>query len=166
MVDRFSTTTDSYLIVSGHRVCGCLRKMIDDVGRILGEMAGGNLTVNVAKNESYYIGDFEALLVSLKLIRANLVQVIRDISRVANQVDSSADGVSAGAQALSQGTMEQLMAATRNIDQSSSQISTIIKTIEDIAFQTNILALNAEVEAARVRETDTDCFENKRQADR
>ena len=43
--------------------------------------------------------------------------------------------------------MEQLLTATRNIDKSSTQIVTIIKTIEDIAFQTNILALNASVEA-------------------
>lgn len=41
------------------------------------------------------------------------------------------------------------MTATKNIDASSSRIVTIIKTIEDIAFQTNILALNASVEAAR-----------------
>ena len=44
--------------------------------------------------------------------------------------------------------MAELSAATRNIDQSSAQIGSIIKTIEDIAFQTNILALNASVEAA------------------
>lgn len=43
-----------------HRVCGILRNTIDDVGRILGEIADGNLTVDVTKNEAYYyIGDFK-----------------------------------------------------------------------------------------------------------
>ncbi len=180
-----------------HRVCGCLRETIDDVSRILGQMADGDFTVDVEKNSALYIGDFQALSESLQSIRANLTGVIRDITQVAGQVDASADLVSSGAQALSQGTveqaasitglvshvtditaqiqsstvrcsdatqlvdkatgyaaqadakMEQLLTATKNIDQSSTQIGTIIKTIEDIAFQTNILALNAAVEAVR-----------------
>ncbi len=180
-----------------HGVCSCLRKTIDDVGRILGEMAQGNLTVDVTENESYYIGDFKALSASLQSIHANLVAVIRNISQVAGQVGASAERVSSGAQALAQGTteqassveglmenvtsitaqiqtsavrcgsatqqvglatsyaaeadtrMEQLTTATQHIDQSSTQIGTIINTIEDIAFQTSILALNAAVEAAR-----------------
>lgn len=45
--------------------------------------------------------------------------------------------------------MNQLLAALQEINAASSNISNIIKTIEDIAFQTNILALNASVEAAR-----------------
>ncbi len=110
-----------------HRVCGCLRQTIDDVGRILGEMAGGNLTVDVTKNESYYIGDFRALSESLQSIHANLTDVIRDISQVARQVDSSADRVSTGAQALSQGTLEQAASIdglVANVTSITSQIKT------------------------------------------
>ncbi len=180
-----------------HHVCDCLRKTIEDIGRILGEMADGNIAVDVAQNENYYIGDFRVLAENLKSIRMHLTDVMRDITQIAEQVEDDADQVSAGAQSLSQGSiqqkismdglvsnisditeqiqnsavrcadasvlvdraagyaseadtkMEQLKIATKNIDRSSMKISSIIKTIEDISFQTNILALNASVEAAR-----------------
>lgn len=47
------------------------------------------------------------------------------------------------------GKMEQLLEAMDEISDASGRIRNIIKTIEDIAFQTNILALNASIEAAR-----------------
>lgn len=180
-----------------HDVCDCLRKTIDDIGRILGEMADGNIAVDVDQNAAYYIGDFKTLSESLTIIRSKLLRVMNEISSVAGQVDADAYQMSAGMQTLSQGSMEQssaidglvphmseltaqikgsavrcgdaselvdkangyaaeadtkmeqLTAATKNINQSSAKIGGIIKTIEDIAFQTNVLALNASVEAAR-----------------
>jgi methyl-accepting chemotaxis protein/methyl-accepting chemotaxis protein-1 (serine sensor receptor) len=46
-------------------------------------------------------------------------------------------------------TLEQMTESMRQISTSSKKISQIIKVIDGIAFQTNILSLNAAVEAAR-----------------
>ena len=45
--------------------------------------------------------------------------------------------------------MGELVKSMEDITQSSQETSGIIKSIDEIAFQTNILALNAVVEAVR-----------------
>lgn len=114
-----------------HHVCGCLWKTIDDIGRILGEMAGGNISVDVVKNEDYYIGDFKVLAESLKTIRMNLTGVMRDISYIANQVDEEADQVSTRVQTLSEGTVEQ----SHSVDGLVSNVAEITSQIQQSAVR-------------------------------
>ncbi len=49
-------------------------------------------------------------------------------------------------------TTEQLASRVRDLGRRSGQIGTIVETIDDIASQTNLLALNAAIEAARAGE--------------
>ena len=83
--------------------------------------------------KSYYIGDCKALSGSLRTIHTYLTDVIRDISQVASQVDTGADRVSAGAQALSQGTTEQSAA----IDGLMANVSAITEQIKTSASRCN-----------------------------
>jgi len=107
-----------------HHVCDCLQKTIDDIGRILGEMADGNIAVDVVKNDSYYIGDFKVLAESLKSIRTHLTDVMRNITDIAHKVNKGANQVSAGAQDLSRGTMLQ-----------EDSINGLVSNITDITAQ-------------------------------
>lgn len=80
---------------------------------------------------------------------------ITDISEGAKQTSTAAAEVGmitnqAGAQLnLSMENVKELSVSMERISDESKQISTIIATIENIAFQINILSLNAAVEAAR-----------------
>ncbi len=72
----------------------------------------------------------------------------------ADNAKQANDSMSEASQAIGEAgqAMQETSGAMEQISEASDQISKIIKVIEEIAFQTNLLALNAAVEAARAGE--------------
>lgn len=87
-----------------------LKNAVNDIGRILGEMSEGNLTVDVSQNKDYYIGDLKVLAESLEklnILNSNLVELMHNISVAAEQVHSGSGQVATGSNYLSSASIEQ-----------------------------------------------------------
>lgn len=111
-LERFYGRNDEIGMIAKvtHNVCSHLNAAIEDIGRILSEIADGNLTVDVEKNEKYYIGGLKELTGNLAAIRSKLTKVMKEISLVSNQVNEEAGQVSARAESLAFGASEQVAA--------------------------------------------------------
>lgn len=123
---------------------------------IVDKIAGISVTVNDSSDKMLEIAD--SLAASAEEQTATIAEVTEELGSLVKQTEKSrADSEAASrlakesADLLGDGNAEaaKMSDAMDRIKESSAEISSIVKTIEDIAFQTNILALNASIEAAR-----------------
>lgn len=106
------------------------------------QVAEGALALAAGATEQ--AASVEELSASVERIAEQAVENSAIVNTAAEYIEQAGAGVNAG-----NVHMEQLTGAMADIGSASNEIANITKVIEDIAFQTNILSLNAAIEAAR-----------------
>jgi methyl-accepting chemotaxis protein len=114
----------------------------DHVATAAREISTGNQSLSQAATEQ--ASSLEEVTSSLQEITAMSKQNAASSQEARAMAEAARDGASRGVQ-----SMDQLSAAVRSIKEHADQTAKIVKTIDEIAFQTNLLSLNAAVEAAR-----------------
>lgn len=122
-IEHHSTDELGNLADSIRGLAKSLTTIIQDEGYLLGEMAEGNFDIHAVK-EASYVGDYHALIQSIRKINRSLSNVLGQINQAADQVNAGSGQVSAGAQALSQGATEQ-----------ASSVEELAATINEISRQ-------------------------------
>lgn len=131
-------------------------KLVEQQNEVVARIADISSTVNSSSGKMREIS--AQITASSAEQQATIEEISQEIKNIIEQTEESLNESSKAEQAArscakeleeNHEAMKNMSAAMDEIRHSSEQIETIIGAIEEIAFQTNILALNASIEAAR-----------------
>ena len=138
------------------RMAAALNRAITNINQILLEVDGASRSVGTASQDLAAATEAIASAVteqaaSLTETAASLEQItatVRQNSDSANYASEIASNCSQRAQDGDEG-LSAAIGAMSHISRTSSQIANIVAVIDELAFKTNLLAVNAAIEAAR-----------------
>ncbi|MBQ8044075.1 MAG: hypothetical protein IJ272_08030 [Clostridia bacterium] len=132
------------------------KKMNEQQAQVVSSVA--SISGSLAKTSSHMQSVSKSLSDNADRQQSNIEEISNDILRIDEGADESlkkaqmaVDSAENSARLMMQSNegMQKMVVAMEEIELTSKKINNIVKNIEDIAFQTNILALNASTEAAR-----------------
>jgi methyl-accepting chemotaxis protein len=142
--------TTLYVLVS--RTIASLALITGGTGEVAQTVVGEAQSISAASSELAESATSQAS--SIEEISAAVEEMASMTRQNADNAAKTQDTNDANDAAIAKGSgaIASMTSAMADIDDSASKIGNVIRSIEDIAFQTNLLALNAAVEAARAGE--------------
>lgn len=110
----------------------------------------GELTTSVDDTSA----TIEEMAASIEQVAVNAREVSKSSESAVNEAEDGGEAVQRTVEGMEQisDTMRDIVTVIKKLDESSKKINSIVDVIDDIAEQTNLLALNAAIEAARAGE--------------
>lgn len=154
------------MLMALHDTAANLKKLIGEIKMTTENLASGSTQLSasseeISRNMEEQSGRASQIATSSEQMSQTVMDVAKNASSIAESARVASEKAKAGEAAVSKSIVEstaisQTVNASanvmKNLGEKSSQIGEIIGVINDIADQTNLLALNAAIEAARAGE--------------
>ncbi|QHI72578.1 methyl-accepting chemotaxis protein [Aminipila terrae] len=133
-----------------------LNKMLDNFSSIITEISNmsrhlaeqsdvlSTSSMSISHGAAEQASSIEKLNATLDVVSKQTLSNAQKSAEASNLTNIVKDDINAG-----NAKMQEMLKSMEEINNASRSIQDIIKTIDNIAFQTNILSLNASIEAAR-----------------
>jgi methyl-accepting chemotaxis protein len=132
-----------------HDEIGILTEAMNQMVSSLSDIIRKNITTS--QNLSEASSDQRKSLIETAMLLDEMSSMTQQNAQYANQADTLMKETN-GVVMKANTSMTMLTTSMAQISQASTEIFKIVKTIDEIAFQTRMLALNASIEAARAGE--------------
>lgn len=148
-IDPALSARSEKLVTGFNQATASLREVVAAVRHAAASVSGGS--TEIASASELANRQCERQAAALEQTAGAIQEIAAAIQKTAKTADLANGTISGILEQSCEGAeiARQTAEAMRDIDSSSSKVSSIIGVIDQIAFQTNLLALNAGVEAAR-----------------